>query len=186
MKKIILCVCIVFVMSGIGCARVRVEAPKDPIKVDVSMRLDIYQHVAQDINAIEDIVSGTHTKSLPADNRSCLFGILSMAYAQTLAEDVEAAALRRRDRLSDLEMHESKGIIGEDKEGFVVVRSSGADTSLQSLVDAENADRLVIYQSIARKNGVTLDEIKKIYAAKLQQNAPSGTPVERQSGWQIK
>ncbi len=109
-----------------------------------------------------------------------------MAYAQTLDENVEAAALRRRDRLSDLEIHESKGILGEDKNGFVVVRSSGADASLQPLVEAENADRLIIYQSIARKNGVSLDEIKRIYAAKLQQNAPAGTPVERQSGWQIK
>ncbi|MDP2911312.1 MAG: hypothetical protein Q8N76_03140, partial [Candidatus Omnitrophota bacterium] len=49
-------------VAFLGCARVRVEAPKDPIKLDISMRLDIYQHVAKDIDAIEGIVSGNETK----------------------------------------------------------------------------------------------------------------------------
>jgi len=31
-----------FLAVGLGCARVSVQAPKDPIKVDISMRLDIY------------------------------------------------------------------------------------------------------------------------------------------------
>ena len=43
---------------SIGCATVRMKAPKEPIKVDISMRLDIYQHVQKDIEAIENIVSG--------------------------------------------------------------------------------------------------------------------------------
>jgi hypothetical protein len=66
MKMIYLAVMILFL--SVGCARVRVEAPKEAIKLDISMRLDIYQHVAKDIDAIEDIVSGSGGKT-PALNR---------------------------------------------------------------------------------------------------------------------
>ncbi|MDD5729736.1 MAG: hypothetical protein PHN57_01210, partial [Candidatus Omnitrophica bacterium] len=54
------------VILVLGCARVRVEAPKEPIKVDISMRLDIYQHVTKDINDIENIVTGSEGKDKKA------------------------------------------------------------------------------------------------------------------------
>ena len=41
-----------------GCASVQVNAPKEPIKMDISMRLDVYQHVVKDIDDIESIVAG--------------------------------------------------------------------------------------------------------------------------------
>ncbi len=70
MKKfwVILGVLVVF----FGCARVRVEAPKEAIKLDISMRLDIYQHVTKDIDAIEDIVSGGSSKPLSGEKGSML------------------------------------------------------------------------------------------------------------------
>jgi len=36
------------VFLTVGCAKVQVQAPKEPIKVDISMRLDVYQHVEKD------------------------------------------------------------------------------------------------------------------------------------------
>ncbi|HNX80623.1 MAG TPA: DUF1318 domain-containing protein [Candidatus Omnitrophota bacterium] len=187
MKNGYICALCLLAFLGFGCARVKVEAPKDPIKVDVSMRLDIYQHVAKDIDAIENIVTGTQNKPAPADNRSCLSVFIATAYAQSLDQDVEAAALRRRDRLSNLEAYESKGVLGESKQGLVVIQSADkADTQARALVESENSDRLVIYQSVARKNGIPLADVQKMYAKKLQQNAPAGTPLETESGWQIK
>lgn len=188
MKNLFLCAFIVCVMSGTGCARVRVEAPKDPIKVDVSMRLDIYQHVAKDIDAIEGIVSGDRGKAPAFDKSSCLFFFVRPAYAQALEQNVEDAALRRKDRLQELESWQAQGVIGENLSAFVEIRNSeGKDqAALLKLIEAENADRLVIYQSVSKKNGVTIDSVRKLYAIKLQQNAPSGTPVETPNGWQIK
>ncbi len=55
-KRII--IVLVMVIFALGCARVRVETPKEGIKVDISMRLDIYQHVSKDIDDIESMVSG--------------------------------------------------------------------------------------------------------------------------------
>lgn len=159
----------------LGCARVRVEAPKDPIKVDISMRLDIYQHVEKDIDAIEDIVSGGKAKG----GQSMLNYFVSEAYAQDLSPEVEAAAIRRRDRLQDLSAWEQKGVIGENKLGLVEVRNSkSADASVEELIKSENADRMIIYQAVAAKNGTSVEEVQKLYAKKLQASAPAGTPIE--------
>ncbi|MBU0467418.1 MAG: YdbL family protein [Nanoarchaeota archaeon] len=190
MKEFFVGVAVLFI--GLGCARVRVEAPKEPIKVDISMRLDIYQHVAKDIDAIEDLVTGAGS-SKSAGSRNLFTGILiGTAYAQEgLSPEVEQAALRRRDRRSDLVSWEARGVIGENKLGLVEVRKSDmADSTVTQLVGAENNDRMIIYKAIAQKNGASLDEVQKMYAEKIQETVPQGTPVEVVSGggyeWKVK
>ncbi|MBP7216484.1 MAG: DUF1318 domain-containing protein [Candidatus Omnitrophica bacterium] len=178
------------VIVGIGCARVRVEAPKEPIKMDISMRLDIYQHVVKDIDAIEDIVSGSSSPSKSAGTSSSLWQeFLGVAYAQeALSPEVEQAAFRRRDRRAELIALETKGVLGENHLGLVVIRKQEmADSAVTQLVAAENSDRMIIYSSIAEKNKITLGEAQKLYAQKLQESAPAGTPIEVQlDQWQIK
>ena len=171
--------CIIFTVLfiAIGCARVQVVAPKDPIRVDIAMRLDVYQHVEKDINAIEDIVSGNN----PGGKlQSMLNHFIGVAYAEEgLPPDAERAAMRRKARYQDLVSAESGGRIGENKSGFVELRG---EASLNDLVSAENSDRMIIYRSIAEKNGATLGEVQKLYANKLQSSAPAGTPIESASG----
>lgn len=169
------------VFIGIGCARVSVEAPKEPIKVDVSMRLDIYQHVAKDIDSIENLVTGAPEKNREnkADNQSFLGLFINKAFAQdNLGPEVEQAALRRRDRREELLTWQQRGAVGENKSGLLEMRSSESNSSLKELIAAENNDRLVIYKAIAEKNATSLDEVEKLYAKRLQQDAPSGTPIE--------
>ena len=182
----------VILVAFFGCARIRVEAPKEAIKLDISMRLDIYQHVAKDIDAIEDIVSGNEPKTAPGKKGSMLDIFVKDAYAQdSFGPEVEQAAYGRRDRKPQLDSLETSGAVGENKLGMVEIRVS-ADPSTQALVDAENNDRMVIYKAIAQKNGISIEEVQKIYAKKLQDGATSGTPVEilnESSGryeWKIK
>ncbi|OGX19083.1 MAG: hypothetical protein A3K83_02890 [Omnitrophica WOR_2 bacterium RBG_13_44_8b] len=179
----------------LGCARVRVEAPKDPIKVDISMRLDIYQHVAKDIDEIENIVSGSKDKPQSKNGSSLLGYFVTFAYAQDsgLSPEVEQAALRRKDRRTELATLEGKGTVGENKSGLVEIKvPEQSDASAESLVNAENNDRMVIYEAVARKNGTSVAEVQKLYAKRLQQDAPTGTPIEvlnESSGayeWKIK
>ncbi|MBM3249419.1 MAG: YnbE family lipoprotein [Candidatus Omnitrophica bacterium] len=194
MRTLFLAVFLTAVFS-LGCARVKVEAPEKPIKVDITMRLDIYQHVQKDIDAIEDIVSGgaAQEKAKKGGNSSWLH-LAGVAFAEeALSPEVEAAALRRRDRLAELNSLQARGIVGEDRSGLVQVRKSGeASPGTRGLVSAENSDRMAIYASIAKKNNTSVDEVQKIYAKRLQDNAPSGTPIEAfvdSSGryeWQIK
>lgn len=163
------------VLFGLGCAKVQVQAPKEPIKVDISMRLDIYQHIEKDIDAIEDIVSG------PASGkRSFLDNIFENAYAQEgLSPEVGQAALRRRDRKTELMDWEAKGVIGEKKSGLVEIRNPAmANGGVEKLVQGENNDRMVIYNSVANKNNSSVEEVQKIYAQRLQNDAPAGTPLE--------
>ncbi len=163
-----------------GCARVQVEAPKDPIKMDITMRLDVYQHVVSDINDIESIVSGK-APAKPADVLAAAFGV-GTAYAAEggLAPEVEAAAYSRRDRRAAVMGLLGSGAVGENNAGLLEVRGGGSDAA--SVTAAENADRLVIYRSIASKNGTSVEEVQKIYAERLRSEAPSGSPVQDPAG----
>ena len=166
----------------LGCARVSVGGSKEPIKVDIAMRLDVYQHVEKDIDAIEDIVSGPSTKDTKktGGNQSFLsLGVANAYAAEGLSPEIEQAALRRKDRVEELWGFEEKGVIGESKAGLAEVRNaSAAPASVKDFVAAENKDRMEIYKSIAAKNNTSLEEVQDIYAKKLQEKAPAGTPVE--------
>jgi uncharacterized protein YdbL (DUF1318 family) len=177
----------VVLMAGtvlfLGCARVRVGGTKEPIKVDmnVTMRVDVYQHVEKDLDDIDSIVYGNKS-SQPVkkdDKQSFLAFFIPEAYAQGLSKEVEDAALRRRDRLAALSAVEGQGIVGEDKAGLAEIRAADkADAKTQELVKAENADRMVIYQAVAAKNGISVQDVQKQYAKRTQQEAPAGTPIE--------
>lgn len=181
-RTIMLCMA----LFAVGCATVKVQAPKEPIKVDIAMRLDVYQHVQSDINAIENIVTGTSQQAKTPGPQSMLDYFIGTAYAQGLDPEVEAAALRRKTRLTELTSLEASGVIGEDNSGFVVVRT-GPDTNAQRITREENADRMIIYKEIAEKNGISVNEVRKLYAERLQESAPAGTPIESSNGtWRIK
>jgi uncharacterized protein YdbL (DUF1318 family) len=169
-----------------GCARITVDAPKDPIKLDVTMRLDIYQHIQSDIDDIENMVTGgNNKKAKTSDKHSFLDLIIAKSYAEDgFGTDVQEAVQRRKDRRDELISLEQAGSIGENKNGMVVVKGNAGGA--QALVTAENADRRMIYQAVADKNGSSIDDVAKIYAKRLQNDAPSGTPIETDGGWQIK
>jgi len=160
---------LVVLVAFFGCARVRVEAPKEAIKLDISMRLDIYQHVAKDIDAIEDIVSGNTPKPAPGKKGSMMDVLVTEAYAQdSFGPEVEQAAYSRRDRKPQLDSLETSGTVAENKLGMVEIKGS-ADSSVKTLVEAENADRMVIYKAIAAKNGISIEEVQQMYAKKIQE-----------------
>ncbi|MDD2702912.1 MAG: DUF1318 domain-containing protein, partial [Candidatus Omnitrophica bacterium] len=162
----------------------KVGGTKDPIKVDMNviMRVDVYQHVEKDLSDIDSIVYGSKpAQPAQKDDKHSLLGLLvPEAYAQQgLSKEVEDAALRRRDRLPALFALEGQGIAGENRLGLVEIRAADkADSRTQELVDAENADRMVIYRVIAAKNGISVGEVQKQYAKRTQQEAPSGSPLE--------
>ncbi len=178
MKKFFLV--LVAIIFCLGCAKVSVQGTKDPIKVDISMRLDVYQHVEKDIDAIEGIVTGAPEKNKPDDQQSLLGFVIGYAYAQEeLSPEIQQAALRRKERVSKLHALEGQGVVGENKSGLVkLMDSSSGDASLEELIAAENQDRMVIYNSVAAKNNSSVEEIQKVYAKRLQGDAPVGTPVE--------
>ena len=182
MKK--LAILMMLGIFGMGCASLQVKAPKDPIKMDITMRVDVYQHIEKDIDAIESIVTGD--EKARAKETSFMDALMSTAYADTgLDPEVEKAALRRNDRYSQVVALLKSGAVGENGQGLLDIRKPGeADASF---VNAENNDRMIIYSLVAKKNGVSVGDIQKIYAEKLQSQAPQGAWIEVPgSGWQQK
>ena len=141
---------------GIGCARVQVEAPKDPIKLDVSMRLDVYQHVVKDLNEIDSIVHGSNAPKTLGD------ALVPPAHAGDLPYEAEQAALRRRERLPALSPYLSQGLLAES--GGLLESRGAIDAAGRQLMQAENADRMAIYEALARKNGTSVEAVRKVYA----------------------
>jgi len=171
-------------MLGVGCARVQVEAPKDPIKMDISMRLDVYQHVAKEADDIENIVAGQDSKA--KKDLSAL--IIPNAYAdeENWSAEAKEAAYRRRDRHPELTSLEAQGILGETNSALVVMRGAG-ESHAQQLLNDENNDRMIIYQSIAKKHQSSVEEVQKIYAERLRGRLASGAPVQNADGsWTTK
>ena len=165
----------------LGCARVTVDS-KQPIKVDVTMRLDIYQHVAKDVTAIEDMISAPIAGS---GKTSFLFFGVNEAYAQEEPDypsDVKAAIERRKERRDALTSFEAKGAIGENARGLVEVKDASAGSEVSKLVSEENSDRNIIYKYVASKNGAAQDETGRLFAKRIQADAPPGTPSEAPDG----
>ncbi len=176
-----LAIIFIAVVLCFGCARVSVQGSKEPIKVDIAMRLDIYQHVKSDIDAIENIVSGPKQDKPDVLDKQSLLGLfIKDVYAQEgLSPEVERAALRRKDRINELYSLEGSGVIGENRMGLVEARDpSRLTASTQKLIQEENNDRMIIYNSIAEKNKTSLDSVQRLYAKRLSGDAPAGAPIE--------
>ncbi len=170
----------------VGCASVEVKAPKEPIKMDIAMRLDVYQHVVKDVEDIESIVEGRSSAAKTVASAARNFWV-GTAYADdSLGSDATEAAYRRRDRRSALTALEVQGVLGESNTALVVVRTAG-NASAQSMMNAENSDRMVIYRAIAAKNGSSVQDVQKVYAGRIREGLPSGAAVQGPDGsWTTK
>ncbi len=108
----------------------------EPIKVDINMRLDVYQYAAN-----QKAGSGAASKSADAEAES-----------------------RHINRQADIQTFKNSGYVGESHEGLLVVRSlpegEYADY-VRKVTDAENADRLRLMNSLAEQQKVSLPAIQK-------------------------
>lgn len=167
MKRLLV---IFIILILFGCAKLSVETTK-PIKVDISMRVDVYQHVVKDVESIEDQIYGNKEKQL-----NFIFGS-SIVYAQD-SSNVDAAIQRRKDRASEIEGYFAKGYIGENKDALLedISGSIPADirARIKSLITQENKDREILHQSTAKKNSVNVSEVRKIFFQNHYKRAPSG------------
>ena len=99
-----------------------------------------------------------------------------------MTPEVQTALDGRRDRYQRLEDLKGQGMVGEDNRGYV--RAFGTDPAVVSLVDAENQDRRIIYQTIARQNKLTgaLQTIEQVFAQEQRERARPGVKVQSPDG----
>lgn len=92
-----------------------------------------------------------------------LFMALVMVGATGLAS---SPTERIRDRLPAIDALKASGLVGESADGYLVVRER-VSFEKGSLVEAENADRRLLYQAISERTGQSAAEVGRQRALRL-------------------
>lgn len=106
----------------------------EPLKVDLNMRLDVYQYRGDD----------------PADKTE----------ARSLAEAVE----RQRNRMAEIQELKNNRIIGEDHRGLLSLRQVPAGDwgdYVKRTVEEENTDRTLLMRNEAKESNRQLHEVER-------------------------
>ena len=78
----------------------------------------------------------------------------------------------------NLDRLRASGAIGESVNGLVVARNPGAKAEANAI----NAQRRAIYQQKAAAQGVSVDQVGKVYAAEILKKVPAGTWIQKGNG----
>lgn len=76
----------------------------------------------------------------------------------------------------------ASGVVGEKFDGFLVLRDSGASGAVRAIVNDVNAQRRKIYSQRAQQQGVSVQQVGRVYAQQIMQNAPKGTWFRNEGG----
>lgn len=152
--------CLTAVLAACKAPTVNLGTP-EPIKVDISMRLDVYQH------------GGNKTAS-------------SVKSAAATANPDPAS--RRRNRMADIQKFKNERIVGEGRDGLVAVVNlpqGEYGDYVRKLVAEENADRLEQMKDLAEARKISLADIQKEQAALWVNRSFAGELVEisGDGGW---
>lgn len=85
---------------------------------------------------------------------------------------------------ADLAQLKAAGTVGERSNGLLGLVKADAPAEVKAFVDNINAQRQAEYQRIATKNGVSADEVARLTAQKVINQAAPGQFVDTGSGWQ--
>jgi uncharacterized protein YdbL (DUF1318 family) len=137
-----------------GCSPTINLATPAPIKVDVGVRLDVYQKTAP-------------TK------------------AKEEQSSLEVAANRRL-RSGQVQQLKNDRVVGEDRDGYLVVKNPPADPKYlayaQGLVTAENADRSFLYLANSQAQSRPLEIVESEYALRWSERAFAGEWIQKDNG----
>jgi uncharacterized protein len=146
-----------FVLSAFcltGCIPTVNLATPEPVKVDVAVRLDVYQ------------------KTAPGK-------------AKEEQSSLQIAADRRL-RSGEIQELKNNGIVGEDRDGYLVLKKPPTDAKYlayaQGIVAAENADRSFLYLSNAQAQNKPLEMVERDYAQLWSDRAFPGEWVQKENG----
>jgi len=127
-------------------------ATPQPIKVDIAMRLDVYQHAKE---ASKKSTSSVATSIDPAE--------------------------ARRNRMADIQTFKNSRLVGEGRDALLAIRvETPGDYGdfIRKTVDAENADRMALMKSDAEKQKASLPQIQTKQASLAAKLAFKGEWIE--------
>lgn len=124
-------------------------------------------------------VSENHKKEI--DMKSIILILLLIFCSNSIyAEDNQIILSRMKSRLPDIFELKIKGIIGENNNGFLEFRCPNKNK--ESIINAENADRLAVYRVIAEKHNVSPEIVGRQRALQIVQKAAAGEWLQDTDG----
>ena len=98
----------------------------------------------------------------------------------SLAADINAVKANMEKRLPLIVELKSKGVVGEDNSGYL--EFGGGKREKEAVVQAENQDRKEVYHAIAKKEGVSLEQVGQRRAIQIINKARKGEWLQDQNG----
>jgi uncharacterized protein YdbL (DUF1318 family) len=139
-----------------GCAAPTVNlATSDPIKVDINMRLDVYQ-----------------------------YGQTGEKKAETKPVTTASPKTRRDNRMADIQQFKNSGLVGEGHEGLLVIQESAKQQKddyrdyIRATIEEENADRITVMKALAENEKTSLPEIQSQQAEIWRNRSFKGEWIE--------
>ncbi|MEO8204621.1 MAG: DUF1318 domain-containing protein [Chthoniobacterales bacterium] len=144
-----------FILTG-GCKTPSVNLTTDaPVKVEIDMRLDVYEH-------------SSTPKATPEKKPNAPKPELSIEN-------------RRRNRMADIQTMKNSNIVGENHLALLTIRSEPAGEYAEFVhitVRDENADRMVQMKQMSDEQKIPLPEIQKKQAELWRNRAFQGEEIE--------
>jgi len=112
-----------------------------------------------------------------------LLAFLAMIFlaGDALASPVSQAQERIKERLAQVDALKAEGKAGESFNGYLSARGELSPREL-SLIEAENADRRVLYEAVARSTGQTPEEVGRQRAIRIAELAREGVWLQDPDG----
>lgn len=126
----------------------------DPMKVDLNMRVDVYQHA-------DPSVQKRAVTNQPA-----------------ATEDVQT---RLRNRMGEIQVLKNNRLVGESRKGLLEIRTESPGEFgeyVQRTVEAENKDRMALMQEIAQKKNLSIEQVQRQQAELARNKAFNGEWIE--------
>ena len=79
---------------------------------------------------------------------------------------------------ASLQALRASGALGESFSGYVVAR----DSSAKADADAINKKRKAVYAEKAAAQGVSIEQVGKVYASEILKKVPAGTWIQNENG----
>ena len=103
--------------------------------------------------------------------------IVFAAGAFPSAKEIQARMLAR---LPEIKALKDKGLVGENNQGLL--EFVGQQKEKQDVVAAENQDRAMVYEAIAKQQGITVELVGKHRAVQIADKARTGEWLQDADG----
>jgi uncharacterized protein len=114
------------------------------------------------------------------------FSLLAALPASTWAQSVQDATQRVKERLPQVDALKGSGEVGEDAAGYLAPRVELGPRQA-AIVEAENADRRILYAAVAARTGQSAEEVGRQRALRIAELARPGVWLQRpDGGWHRK